>query len=89
MIPRLHREPEISEMWRHKQQEDESTDQTLDEIAIATLIEAFSGDDYGWEIYVDTARVGSTYVSVLGRVVMPEDCISNPKCDRLLLPATA
>lgn len=89
MIPRLHGESALNEMWRHTQEQDESTDQALDATVKAALIEAFSGDAYEYEMYVDTAKVFQTYISVLGRVVKPEESISDAEADRLILPAAA
>jgi hypothetical protein len=86
MIPRLHEEPEITEMWRHEQDADESMDSRLDQRVIQTLTDVFRREEYGYHLYVDTALSLEDYVSVLGRVVRPEDTLSNPVSDRLILP---
>lgn len=88
----------VNDYWRHRWREeryarrqlDEETEkytrQQLEEDAEASLKRLFRGDDYGYELYIENAKIVDTYITVLGLAVQPEDSISEP-CDRLVLPA--
>ncbi|KAG8162288.1 hypothetical protein KVR01_008053 [Diaporthe batatas] len=89
LIPSLHREPPVNEVWLRLQRDKGWSDEELPERVRAILDEAFKQERFGFRTYVDSATVfQNTIVSVLGRVVQPEDSISEPG-DRLILPALA
>lgn len=78
----------VNEYWRHRRQQEKCTRQQLEEEVEASLRALFRRDNYGYELYIEDAKIVETYITVLGRAVEPEDSISEP-CDRLLLPAAS
>lgn len=90
----------VNEYWRHRWQQEKSarqqleeeteryTRQQLREDAEVYLKGLFRSEYYGYEYYIENAKIVETYITVLGRAVEPEDSISEP-CDRLILPRAA
>ncbi|POS74784.1 hypothetical protein DHEL01_v206826 [Diaporthe helianthi] len=89
LIPHMPTEYPANELWLYLQKQKGWSDEELPDKVKGILDKAFKEERFGFETYVDSARVFErTMVSVLGHVVKPEDAISEPG-DRLLLPAVA
>lgn len=89
LIPALHKESPVDEVWLNLQQHNGWSDEELPGKVRDILNQAFKQERFGFETYVDSVRVfEENIVSVLGRIVEPEDSISEIG-DRLLLPAVS
>ncbi|KAG6354920.1 hypothetical protein INS49_004001 [Diaporthe citri] len=88
LLPRMHHDwlSPVNQYWRYRWAQDKCARQLFEEEVETYLKGLFRSDYYGYEYYIQNAKIVDTYIDVLGRAVAPEDSISEP-CDRLLLPA--
>lgn len=85
LLPRFHRESPVNEYTRNIQTQNKWTDRQLEEEVNMALTALFQNEYYKFQPYITDAEVGGKYITVLGRAVQPEEAISEPATDSLVL----